>query len=388
MAVQERQRIAREPRTTPTGLRTDDVTETAREHELFDGHERIMRWRDPVSGLNALVALHDRTIGPAVAPVRMASFRTLGQAMSDVLARSSVTTRRAMLTGVGLGGGAVTVIGNPRTGRSPALFRALGRLTNRMNGGLLLLPEMGLGAHDLDFSAMETPFVIGASPGGSGDGAVATAYGAYVALVATARRRLGREGLRGLAVSVLGVGRVGYALCALLAREDVHLLVADADGEAAGRAARDFGAAIVVPAALPRVRADVLVTCGGPGAIHAGNVGEVAPDIVVAVADGTLTEARLADELFQRGVLFVPECVAAAGALLNAVGELDRGGYDHDRAMARIRTIADAVTRILEAAARDGATPLATAVALAGSVARSRRGPLRLAALTPAWAHP
>lgn len=385
--VQERPRAGREGRAIPVSPRVDDITDQAREHAAFAGHERVLRWRDPATGLNAVVALHDRALGPAAAPCRMVAHRVLGHAIVDVLQRSAAMTARAALAGLPLGGGAVTIVGNPRTAKSPALFRAIGRLADRLAGGLVLLPDVGLGGHDLDFAAMESPFVLGASPGGSGDSAVATAYGAYVALGAAIQRRTGATDARGLSVAIQGVGRVGYALAALLARDGAQLLVADTDPEAAGRAARDFGAAIVVPSAIGRVRADVLALCGGTGVVHAANAAEVGAGIVVAVADGALAEPAVAAALTARGVLYIPDSVAGAGGLLNAVGELDRGGYDHGRAMARIRVIGATLRDVLDCAARDGEDPHATATALAARAVAARRRPLRLAAMTPAWAH-
>jgi leucine dehydrogenase len=385
--VQERPRAAREVRAAPASMRADDITDQARLHDGFDNHERVLRWRDPATGLGAIVAVHDRALGPAVAACRMAAHRSLGQATVDALRRSAAATARSALVGLPLGGAAVTIIGNPRTGRSPAMFRALGRLTDRLSGGVLLLPDAGLGSHDLDFAAMETPFVLGASPGGSGDSAVATAYGAYVALGAAIQRRTGAVDARGLSIAIQGVGRVGYALCALLARDGAHLLVADTDGEAAGRAAHDFGAAIVVPSALPRVRADALVVCGGTAVIDPANAAEVGAGIVVATQEGTFADPTVPTALAERGVLVVPDILAGAGALLNAAGELDRGGYDHGRAMARIRAIGGTLRDVLDCAAREDEEPQRMADLLALRTLARRRRPLRLAAMTPAWAH-
>jgi leucine dehydrogenase len=387
LAATESQRLARPARRPTTGFRTDDLTEAASRHEAFADHTIVLRWRDAGSGLNALVAVHDQAPGPAVAYCRMAGNLTVTQAIDDVLTRSRVMTRRAALAGLKLGGGALTIVGSPRTGRSPALFRALGRLVDRLGGGLMLLQDMGIGVHDLDFAAMETPFVLGATPGGSGDASVATAYGAYLAASAALRHRLGGDSMAGATVAVQGAGRVGYALCTLLARENVSLLVADADGECAGRVARDFGAAIVVPAAIYRVRADVLVACAGARTIDDRVAGEVAAGIVVAAAEAPLSAPEVAATLAARGILYVPECVAGAGGLLNAVGELDKQGYDRNRAMARFATIGAAVERILAHASTQGTTPVDAAEQLAASGIAERRTRLRLAAVTPAWSH-
>lgn len=387
MAVQEQQRVVRTARRPSTSFRVDDLTEAATHQPAFADHQIVLRWRDAATGLNAMVAVHDRTLGPAVAHCRMTPNLTIPQAIDDVLTRSRIMTRRAALAELGLGGGAVTVLGSPRTGKSPALFRALGRLVDRLNGGLILAPDIGLGVHDLDFAAMETPFVLGATPGGSGDASVATAYGAYLAIAAAVRHRLGGESLAGVTVAVQGVGRVGYALCTLLARDNATLLVADPDGESAARAARDFGAAIVVPAAVHRVRADVLVVCAGARAIDEPFAAEAAAGIIVAVADGALTEPSIARMLAERGILYVPECAAGAGALLNAVGELDRAGYERGRAMARLAGIGTSVRRMAEAAAAEGTTLIDAAEAMAGNVIAQRRSRLRLAVVTPAWAH-
>ena len=371
------------------GLRLEETTETsgvalARD---FDRHERVVRCRDASSGLNAVVALHDLSLGPALGGVRVVAHRTAGEAVGEALRIARNATRRAALAGLSLGGGAIVVIGSPRTVKSPALFRALGRAVDRLTGSFIATCDQGATPHDLDFAAMETPFVVGASPGGGGDPSLATAYGVYLAVGAAVRHRLGRQDLKDLDVAIQGVGRVGYALAALLHRDGARLVVADRDEEALGRAVGAFGAAAASPHDIHRVRADVFAPCAGAGTLDARTAPEVGAGIVCGSADAVMAGPEIAQALHARGVLYVPDYLANAGGLVNAAAELDHHGYEREQAMRRIADIGTRTQRVLSLADAEGTTPLAIADRLADERVRGGRRALRLASRTPAWAH-
>lgn len=371
------------------GLRLEEATEASGVAQArdFDRHERVVRCRDAACGLNAVVALHDLTLGPALGGCRVVAHRTAGEAVGEALRIARNGTRRAALAGLSLGGGAAIVIGSPRTVKSPALFRAFGRAIDRLTGSFIATCDQGLTPHDLDFAAMETPFVVGASPGGGGDPSLATAYGVYLAIGAAVRHRLGRQDLKDLDVSIQGVGRVGYALAALLHRDGARLVVADRDEEALGRAVGAFGAAAASVHDIHRVRADVLAPCAGSGALDARAAAELGAAIVCGGADGVLAGPEVAEKLHAQGVLYIPDYLANAGGLVNAAAELDRHGYEREAAMRRIGEIGQRTHRILAMAEAEGVAPGVVADRLADERVRAGRRTLRLASRTPAWAH-
>ena len=51
----------------------------------YDGHEALLFAQDTASGLRALIAIHDTTLGPAFGGCRMYPYASEQHAMTDVL---------------------------------------------------------------------------------------------------------------------------------------------------------------------------------------------------------------------------------------------------------------------------------------------------------------
>ena len=96
-----------------------------------DGYERVARCRDKASGLYALIAVHDTTLGPGLGGMRMLPYPSEDEALFDVLRLSRGMTYKSAVAETGLGGGKSVVIGDPKTAKSPALFRAMGAFIDR-----------------------------------------------------------------------------------------------------------------------------------------------------------------------------------------------------------------------------------------------------------------
>jgi leucine dehydrogenase len=353
----------------------------------FAGHERLIRARDATTGLDAVIAVHDRGLGPAAAPCRMVPARDPDEAIDAALRLARATTRQGALHNLSLGGGAVVLVGNARVGKPPALFRMLGRFVDRLSGGLIITSDLGVSAQDLDFAAMETPFVIGATPGGGGDSSIATAYGVLVGMQAAVRHRLGRDRLAGLTVAVQGAGRVGYALATLLRHDGVRVLIADTDSAELDRAVADLGAEPIDAEAIHRTPADVFAPCAAGPVLDGRTIAELAAPIVAGSAHGQLAAPAHAEAVRARGITLVPELALNAGGLINATCELDHAGYDRTTALSRVARVGQEVAEILATADAEGLTPTAVAEARADARWAGRRRRLRLATRTPAWAH-
>jgi leucine dehydrogenase len=71
---------------------------------------------------------------------------------------------------------------------------------------------------------------------------------------------------------------------------------------------------------------------------------------VAGCANNQLREARHAQALKQRGILYAPDYVINAGGIINVGMELAPGGYDEARAMAKIDSIYDQLKKVFELA--------------------------------------
>lgn len=91
--------------------------------EVVDGHEEVLYCHDDESGLRAIIAIHDTTLGPALGGTRFKSYDTDQDALHDVLRLSRGMTSKNAAAGLPFGGGKAVIIGDPRTAKTPELLR-------------------------------------------------------------------------------------------------------------------------------------------------------------------------------------------------------------------------------------------------------------------------
>src|SRR5699024_11455095 len=87
--------------------------------------EQVVCCNDPVTGLQAIIAIHDTMLGPALGGTRMYPYETVDDALEDVLRLSEGMTKKCAAADLDFGGGKAVIIGDPKTDKSPALFRAV-----------------------------------------------------------------------------------------------------------------------------------------------------------------------------------------------------------------------------------------------------------------------
>ena len=73
------------------------------------GHEQVVFCQDSETGLKAIIAVHDTTLGPALGGTRMWSYNNEQDALQDVLRLSRGMSLKAAISGLDLGGGKAAV---------------------------------------------------------------------------------------------------------------------------------------------------------------------------------------------------------------------------------------------------------------------------------------
>ena len=318
----------------------------------FDDHEQVIFFYDRDSGLQAIIALHDTTLGPAVGGCRMWPYASEAEALTDVLRLSKGMTFKAAMAELPYGGGKTVIIGDSRKDKSEALFRALGRAIDSLGGRYYTGEDVGTSPADMDWAREETRYVLGCDKGGSGDPSPVTARGVWLGIRAAVKHQLGRDDLDGVRIAIQGLGHVGYNLARLLAQDGARLLIADLDGARVERAADEFAARPLAADAILGAECDVLAPCALGGVINDGTVAQLACRIVAGAANNQLLEDRHGAALHARGILYAPDYVINAGGLINIAQELEPGGYDRDRALARVAAIGTTLEEVFERAAQ------------------------------------
>ena len=333
---------------SPETLSLSDITARARSCTDFDGHERITKVIDRNAGLSAIIAIHNRTLGPAIGGCRMWPYADEAEALTDVLRLSRGMTFKCAMAGVALGGGKSVIIGDARKDKSEALFRAFGRAVDSFGGGYISGEDVGVSVQDMNWAAEETRSVLGSGDRG-GDPSPFTAHGVHVGLKAAIRHRLGRETLAGVVVAVQGLGHVGQNLCASLAAEGAALIVTDIDPGMTARIAADLGAAVVEPEAIYDAAADVFAPCALGAVINDRTAGRIKASIVAGAANNQLLEDRHGAMLRDRGILYAPDYVINGGGLIALALQITPQGFTPERALAETAgiggTLAEVFTR-------------------------------------------
>lgn len=317
-------------------------------------HEQVVFCYDETSGLKAIIAIHDTTLGPSLGGTRMWPYKSTEDALKDVLRLSRGMTFKSAAAGLNLGGGKAVIIGDPRKHRTESVFRAFGRFVEGLGGRYITAEDVGTDVRSMEWVRMETNWVTGISRalGGSGDPSPVTAVGVFAGMKASAKERWGSDSLEGRHVSVQGVGAVGYHLVKLLSRAGAVITVCDIDEENLRRTSKDFSVEIVAPDAIFDVKADIFAPCALGAVINDDTLPRLEVEIVAGSANNVLDdERRHGRGLVEKGILYAPDYVVNAGGLINVANELE--GYNQERALKQAEGIYDIMLRVFEIAKRE-----------------------------------
>jgi leucine dehydrogenase len=207
----------------------------------------------------------------------------------------------------------------------------------------------------MDWAGEETAYVLGRTRGGgSGDPSPVTARGVWFGIRAAVKHKLQRGGLAGVRVAIQGLGHVGYNLARLLAEDGARLIVADIDPARVERAADELSVKVVAIDDILSAECEVLAPCALGGVLNDDTIPRLACQIVAGAANNQLLEDRHGAALHARGILYAPDYVINAGGLINIALELEPGGYDRARALARVEAIGATLAEVFERSAHDG----------------------------------
>ncbi|WP_217586659.1 Glu/Leu/Phe/Val dehydrogenase dimerization domain-containing protein [Lentibacillus saliphilus] len=320
--------------------------------EKYD-YEQLVLCHDKHSGLKAVIAIHDTTLGPALGGCRIWPYDTEEEAIEDALRLAKGMTYKNAAAGLDLGGGKAVIIADPKKDKNPEMFRAFGRYVQSLNGRYITAEDVGATEHDMDIIHKETDYVTGTSreSGSGGNPSPVTAYGIYIGIKASAKEAFGSDDLKGKRIAVQGVGHVAYELCKLLHEEGAHLIVTDIHQEAIDRAVHDFGAEAVEPNAIYDVDCDIFAPCALGAVINDETIPRFKAKVIAGSANNQLKSEKHGALLDEKGILYAPDYVINAGGVINVADELV--GYNEARALRKVATIYDSLMEIYAIAKRD-----------------------------------
>ena len=337
------------------------------DQEIPAGHEQVVFCSDERSELRAIIAIHNTALGPGLGGTRFYPYATEQDALADVLNLSRAMTYKNALAGLDHGGGKAVIIGAPAKDKNEALLRAYGRFVQSLGGRYHTACDVGTYSEDMDVVARECSYVTGRTPanGGAGDSSILTAYGVFQGMRAAAERVYGEPTLRGRRVGVEGVGKVGHRLVEHLLDDGARVVVCDVSEPAIERVRRRHPDVEVVPDARTMIAMDidVFAPCALGGSLDDGAVAQLQAKIVCGGANNQLAHPGVEKQLAERDILYAPDYVVNAGGVIQVADEI--GGFDMERARAKVARIYDTTRRIFQIAGEEGVPPAVAADRLA-----------------------
>jgi leucine dehydrogenase len=312
-------------------------------------YEQLVICHDQASGLKAIICIHDTTLGPALGGTRMWKYASEDDAIVDAMRLAKGMSYKNAAAGLNLGGAKAVIIGDSKTDKSEALFRAFGRFVQSLNGRYITAEDVGTSVEDMDYIRMETHYVagLGSSSASSGDPSPVTAYGTWKGMKACAKEVWGTDALEGKKVAVQGLGHVGYSLCKHLYEEGAKLTVTDIHRDNVTRIVSEFGATAVAPHEIFSVDCDIFSPCALGAVINDETIGQFKCRIIAGAANNQLQEEGHGDMLHANGILYAPDFIINAGGVMNVADELLAGGYNYNRAIRKVDTIYDTIEKVI-----------------------------------------
>lgn len=310
---------------------------TSTEWDLFSkvgkyDHEQVLVCNDNKTGLKAIIAIHNSTLGPGLGGTRMWHYGSEEEAIRDVLRLSRGMTYKASISGLNLGGAKAVIIGDSSIDKSEALMRRFGMFVNNLAGKYITAEDVGTTTQDMEYVNMETDYVVGlpVSRGGGGDPSPVTAYGVYMGMKASAKKQFGKDSLEGKRIGIMGVGKVGMHLVELVSKENAKVFVSDINQHYLSEAASKYGATVVDD--IINLDQDIFAPCALGAILNDDTIPNLKCAIVAGAANNQLDREDIhGPMLSQKKIAYAPDFLINAGGLINVYSEWN--GYNRDNAL-------------------------------------------------------
>jgi leucine dehydrogenase len=319
------------------------------------GHEQVVFCNDPHTGLNAIIAIHNTTLGPSLGGTRLWNYNNHEEALTDALRLSRGMTYKSAISGLNLGGGKAVLTGDAAKLKSEAYWRTYGKFVNSLNGKYITAEDVNTTSADMEYIGMETKFVTGKPEymGGSGDPSPLTAYGVYVGMKAAAKKAWGSDSLSGKKVLVQGAGNVGQYLMGHLAEEGAKIYICDINESKIKQAVHKYPKMEVVDnKTIFDLDMDIYAPCALGATVNTESINKMRCPVIAGAANNQLADENIhGPMLVEKGIIYVPDFLINAGGIINISIEID--GYNKERAINTVGRIYNRTLDIFDLAEKD-----------------------------------
>lgn len=335
-----------------------------------DEFEEIAYGYDKKTGLKAIVAIHDTTLGPSFGGTRMMMYESEEEALKDCLKLARAMTYKNAAAGINFGGGKAVIIADSKTQKTEALLRAYGRFVDGLAGRFIAGVDVGTDENDMVILQQETNHVT-ALPrhyGGAGSTSGATAYGVYQAIKKASSFVFDNPDLKNKSVAIQGIGNIGSRLAKYLTEEGSKVYVTDIDKKALNELKENLGVEIVGTEEIYDLDVDIFAPCALGGILNDDTIPRLKCKLVAGSANNQLKEVEKHSKMLKdRGIAYGVDYILSAGGVINNSQQYNDYGYNKEAAYNKVAKIGDNILEVFKIAENKDITTVEAALEFAKS---------------------
>lgn len=314
-------------------------------------HEQIVFCNDNATGLKAIIAVHNTTLGPALGGTRMWMYDNETQAVNDALRLSRGMTYKNAISGLNLGGGKAVIIGDSKTMKNEALFRRFGKFVNSLGGKYITAQDVGISPSDISWISNETEHVVGL-PGKSVNPSLITALGVYMGMKASAKMQYGSDSLNGKTIAVQGAGSVGTELIRLASEEGAKIYVSDINKSSLQEVASKYNANVVELDEIYDVDMDIFAPCALGATVNDDTLARLNCSVIAGSANNQLADdTKHGQQILDKGIVYAPDFVINSGGVISVYPEIM--GWPREWGVEKTKGIYDTIYQIVKRSAEE-----------------------------------
>lgn len=311
------------------------------------GYGEVYTKIDMSTGLQAIIAVHNLSRGPAIGGCRMVPYQTIDKAYEDALRLGYMMSYKAAINNLPHGGAKAVIIKPKVIKDREAFFEKFGEFVNELGGRYITAVDSGTSPEEMDIIERRTPYVTCTTKSGSSsDPSPLTALGVRRSIQAAVKFKMGRDSLEGVHVAIQGAGHVGFCLAKDLKSLGAKITIADVNVKAIQRCVDEIGVNVCRPDEIYDLEADVFAPCALGAVLNRQTIERLKVKIVSGAANNQLAHRHYGTLLLERGILYAPDFLINAGGLIHVAVIYDHG--DMEKSLQQINNIYHTVYDIFE----------------------------------------
>lgn len=335
--------------------------------KYFNNHSGVISFYDDKSGLKSFVAIHNKYENiPSFGATRIWRYNDEKSAIDEAVRLSNLMSYKSALGGLPCGGAKAVIIDNFKDKK--LALKAYAQKVNILNGSFVTGADVGVSMQDVVGMKNISRYMVGTKV----DPAKYTVDGMILALKVALKYKFKSENFS-RTYAIQGMGKIGYGFMERIYSEAQDICISDIDQSLLKNIVKDYPKVKIVDSKkITNVKADIFSPCALSDVINKNNISNLNFEIIIGGANCQLENNDLADDLFNKNILYIPDYVANAGGVISVFSEYENIVSDK-KISQKIKIIENNVEKIIFLSNKKGVSTLRISNKMAESFFKKQR---------------